>query len=412
MLSAQRFHRLILFSFPLFFILLADSIMSYLFPIVVESSMGSNTWMGIILALSSVCGILCDFIFPQLLRGKSWKFQLGAGILIAILFPIFLNLGAVWSSVYFFIAATLIWGIYFELLQFSQQSFVVSEQKKNEFSRDWGVLFLIWQMSAITGPLIASFLLTKTKLISTLTINSIQFVSLGLLFFIMIRLPHKTIKHQSRIQQSLQMIKEISIWNLLTHRIWPVMLSSILITFVMASFWTIGGLYGLSLFGDSGHDWFILVIFGIPMVLGSVLLSKLKIQTKKKKYVHIALFLAGISLASLFVTGGSLLLVLLAIFSCGFFLSIAAPLNEAVYSDLLERGGKSRMHLLGIAKSNFSLAYILAPLTTGWMADKLGYSTTFGFVGLVVLIISILLFLSTPRKLKLPQKKLFRVNSR
>ena len=120
-ISHRNFVRLLLFSFPLFFILLADNVMSYVFPIVVQTSLHSNTWLGIVMALSSVCGIFCDFLFPQLLVGRSWRFQLFAGIVFAFLFPVTLQLGAFFTSVYLFILATLIWGVYYEFLQFSQQ---------------------------------------------------------------------------------------------------------------------------------------------------------------------------------------------------------------------------------------------------------------------------------------------------
>jgi hypothetical protein len=64
--------RIVLFCFPLFFIFLADSVMSYIFPILVAKTTQSNTILGIIMALSSLLGILCDFIFPQLLRNRSY----------------------------------------------------------------------------------------------------------------------------------------------------------------------------------------------------------------------------------------------------------------------------------------------------------------------------------------------------
>jgi predicted MFS family arabinose efflux permease len=234
----------------------------------------------------------------------------------------------------------------------------------------------------------------------------LQLISLGVLFLVILRLPHKTVKTESRIKQSLALLKEFSIWRILSERIWPVMLSGVMITFIIASFWTIGGLYGLSLLGDTGSDWIILVMFGIPMMIGSAILSKLHIQNHKKKYIQVTLFLAGLSLISLFFFHQSLPLILVAIFSCGFFLSIAAPLNEAVYSDLLERSGKSKMHLLGIAKSNFSFAYIVAPLATGWLADVVGYAQTFVIVGIMAIVVSGFLFLATPTKLKLPQRRL------
>ena len=71
----------VLFCFPVFFLALAEAIMSYVFPIVVESSTGSNTVTGIILSLSSIVGLLMDFALPQLLKGRGWRFQVIAAII-------------------------------------------------------------------------------------------------------------------------------------------------------------------------------------------------------------------------------------------------------------------------------------------------------------------------------------------
>src|SRR6185369_17781218 len=105
-----------IFLATIFLVLFADSIMSYYFPLVVESNLNSNTLVGIVMALSSMAGLACDLIFPQLFQRKTWKFLLIAGIFFAITFPISANLGIAFSSLIIFIIASILWGIYYEFL--------------------------------------------------------------------------------------------------------------------------------------------------------------------------------------------------------------------------------------------------------------------------------------------------------
>ncbi len=396
--------RIVLFCFPLFFIFLADSVMSYIFPILVAKTTQSNTILGIIMALSSLLGILCDFIFPQLLRNRSWRFQLTVGIIIAFLFPVFSNLGAFFSLIFFFIIATLIWGVYFEFLQFSQQSFVILEDSPNEYSKDWGILFLIYELTINIGPIVGSFLLKQHVLTSNLTVNLFQILSLIFALFIMMNMPnHRGTAVESQIQKTLNVIKELRYWERLGERVWPAILAGVTVSFVSASFWTVGGLLGMEMAGDSGYDWVVMVLFGVPLILGSLFLTKIPVHVHKKRFSQLSLLVGGMCLMTLIFFKNQPLLVLGIIAISSFAISFAGPLNEAVYSDLLERSGKSKMHLLGIAKSNSSFAYIIAPLCSGFLADKTNYYFTLSVVGGVAVVISGLLLLFSPRKIKLPR---------
>jgi len=395
---------ILLFCFPLFFIFLADSVMSYIFPILVADSLQSNTMLGIIMALSSILGIFCDFTFPQLLRNRSWKFQLTVGIIIAILFPVFSNLGAVFSLSFFFVIATLIWGVYYEFLQFSQQSFVTGEETPKDFSKDWGIIFLIEEITVNVGPIIGSFLLTQRAITSNLTVNFFQIVSLILALAVMMNMPTRRNGNiESQIQKTLNFFRELKYWEKLGERVWPVILSGITISFVSASYWTVGGLLGMELAGDSGYDWVVMVLFGVPLIFGSLILTKIPLTRNKKRFSQISLFVGGLLMSTLIFFKHEPILLLSVIAVSSFALSFAGPLNEAVYSDLLERSGKSKMHLLGIAKANTSLAYILAPLLTGYLADKTDYYLSLTVVGGIALVVGGVLLLSTPRKIKIPQ---------
>jgi len=405
--SKKPFPAVILFCLPLFFLLLADNIMSYIFPIAVESATNSNTLLGIIMALSSVVGIICDFTFPQIFKQKTWRFMLIIAILLAIFFPISTYLGSSAKYVNLFIIGTIIWGIYYEFLSFSQQSFIISEDSSGEYTKDWGIIYAIGQITAILGPIIGSFLLGIDLLVSNFSINFIQVLSLILAAFVIWQLPYRPlISEQIEIKSLFTVRKEVNYWRILSFKIWPLILTNILVISVTATYWTLGGLLGQELVGKYNLDWLVMVLYFAPLVLGSLILVKVPVMNGKKRLSNISLLIGGIILSSIFFFQTMQIAVFIVIVLSSFALSFAGPLNEAVYSDLLDRMGKSRLHLIGLSKATVSVAFIIAPLATGILADKIGYYATFSFLGIIVAIIALLLLVLTPKKLKLPQTEL------
>ncbi len=402
----------LLFSYPIFFIYLADSTLSYIFPIAIENIVNSNTIMGLILSASSLVGLICDFLFPQLFKNRTWRFYLVSGILLSLLFPISLSLGTQFLLIPFFLIASFIWGIYFELLLFSEQTFVVDTDDKENFSKDWGILYFSYQLTAILGPIIGSILLLQLLLTSTLILVFIQLLALIFALILIYRFPLRGSERvaKSRIKETINILKEAKSWEVLSFRVWPVITMGISISFISAIYWTIGGLLGQSLNIGFEMDWVIVVLYNIPLLIGSYLLSRFSIKRYKKRLSQISLLLASLTLIPFILFKDNLSILLLIIFISSFFLSFTHPLNEAVYSDLLERMGKDKGYLVGLARSNSSIAFILAPILVGIVSDSTDYYTTFTIAGIFFSIVAILLLIFTPRKIKLPQRDLEELN--
>ncbi len=94
------------------------------------------------------------------------------------------------------------------------------------------------------------------------------------------------------------------------------------------------------------------------------------------------------------------------VFVSSLMLSLSYPLIEAVYSDIVARMGRERKHLLGLSLSMVSIAYIFGPVLSGLITSRVGERLTFVVVGAILVVISLLLLATTPRKLKLPQKEI------
>ncbi len=395
------------FLLPISMIFFVDSTMSFIFPIYIEEALGSNTLLGVVMAASSIIGISCDLIFPQLLNKISWKKQLVFGILLSFLFPLLVVFGKETAMVVLFILASMLWGVYYEFLSFSEQNFMTAEEPRKYFSNAWGVLFAFSQISGILGPILGSFLLRSsgtTVLGVVIFLQSFALVSaLGLSVHLHKK---KGVPAQEEKRETLHIFRELKYWSAFSKRIFPVIAVGVCLEAIEATFWTLGGLFGKEMASESGFDWLPMVLYSAPFIFGSLLLSKLNIQTRKKHITHIMLMIAGVALAPLYIVEGSQLIASILIVLSSFALSFAGPLNEAVYSDLMSRAQQYKEDLLGLAKANSSLAYIVMPIVVGFLADMLGYSATFSIVGACAVGIGLALYIFTPRKLAIPHEAL------
>ena len=140
-------------------------------------------------------------------------------------------------------------------------------------------------------------------------------------------------------------------------------------------------------------------------MFSAIFIFKWGIYEGKKKAAEVILLVAGLGLALLYFNLTSIS-VLVIVFVASFLLSLAYPLTNGVYSDIVKRMGHQRDHLIGICNSSGSLAYIIGPAVVGFIAKAIGYQKTFSVLGMITFLIAIILLATTPKKLKLPQKEI------
>ncbi|PKN03017.1 hypothetical protein CVU76_03255 [Candidatus Dojkabacteria bacterium HGW-Dojkabacteria-1] len=404
-LYKKRFSSVFVFLLPLAIFRLSDSILSYIFPIVLEGHVNSNIAIGVIMALSSIVGLICDFVLPQIFPNKSWKFLLVVGILTSLLFPVATALGDIFGLISMFVIAVVIWGIYYEFILFTEQNFVVNEFKKEEYSKTWGILGIMIDITGLIAPIIGSFLLIYGVLAYSSTAILMNILALSFAIILITTSGHES-KNKSKVKEYISFIKGLRYWGTLTKRIVPLLIMAFLLELVSASFWVFGGLFGRELIGIPGLDWGVLVVSIIPTLIGSIIISRLGIKRRKKRLSQISLLIGGLILVPLTIFEGEISPILLIIFFASFMLSFAWPLNDAVYSDLQKRLEEKGVHLMGLSNAGYSAAYIVCPILMGLISDFVGFYNAFSILGGILVISAILLILFTPRKLQMPHTQL------
>ncbi len=408
-LIPKKFSRntFVYFLIPLFLILLGDGIITYIFPIVLGNHVSSNLIIGLVMSLSSVVGIACDFLIPLIFPKYGWKFQLIVGILLAVTFPLSTAIGDTYSIIWMFLIAVILWGIYYEFIMFAQQSFVVEEEDKRYYSHDWSIVEMLTNIVEISAPIIGAFILIRGIVAYTSVTLTIEI--LALIFAILLVIVKRDVKAQkpkSQLKEYISFFKELRSWKILSKKVYIILIMAIIVEIVSAAFLTFAGLYGEQLIANPDWNWVLITLATVPYMIGSFIIFRLNLKKGKKRLSQISIIVSGIILACLFFFSGKLIPILVIIFVSNLIMSLCWPLDDAIFSDLQKRLGKHGLHLIGLSQASYSVAYIIAPSFVGFLADKVGYNNSFAVIGGLSAIAGIILLIITPKKIRLPHKEL------
>jgi MFS family permease len=92
------------------------------------------------------------------------------------------------------------------------------------------------------------------------------------------------------------------------------------------------------------------------------------------------------------------------------FFHIATQEIKGAIEDYCERLGDHSNTLVGLTSSMGSIGFVLGPILSGAIASSVGGQLTFGIIGWGLAAASIILFIITPRKIRLPQQAINRAD--
>ncbi len=391
--------KIILVSISLFFVSLADAIISFWAPNLVQTSLGNSVAMGFVISFQSVIGFGADIIFPNLLK----KTRVRRLIFLAI-FTCFLTVMTLVGATYkpivlLFLIAMTFWGLYYEFIAFAQYQFVADTVPSVTRTSAWGVMGIFKNFAYFIGPLVAVVLLTQNSWLLVFSILPFLFVSL----MVAARLPVKS-DDQTQVYK-VNIYLEIKHWLRLSHAVWPLIVISLFLGFIDACFWTTGAVMTLKLMQQNILGGLFLPLYSLPPLFVGLIIAKLGIFKGKKKIAEIFLLLSGFVLLALPLKS-DLYWQLAIVFIVSTLLSICYPFVEGVYSDIDARLKDEKKHMIGLTSSVVNLSYIFWPIVAGFVAGTWGGEMAFSVTGMVTVIAASILLVTTPRKLRLPQKEI------
>jgi MFS family permease len=388
-------------SLILFFVFLADAILAYWVPNFLEGVVENTASVGLIISSSSVVGLLADLILPQIIKDITVKRL----IFLSIVLSLFCNLTLLyvtWEPLLILLLLSMaIWGVYYEFIIFAAQQFVSDSTPVKFHSSAWGIVGVFKSLAYFLGPIVGSSFLIRQERYPLYV--SIFFLVVSYVFLLAYKGHHDrllTIK-----TEEVNLLRELNHWRVLFVRVWPVVVMSLIVGFIEASFWTVGAIWNEILAQRHWLGGMFLSSYVLPSLFAGFVIAKWGIYKGKKKMAEKFIFLSGLIFV-LMGTNGSVLWQVFAVFLASTFISLASPLIDGVYSDIVSRMGRKRRHMIGLSSSTISFAYIIGPVVSGFISSFVGIQLTFAVLGILIAVVSVFLLLLTPRKLLLPQEEI------
>jgi MFS family permease len=398
----EVFPRVLSLSVILFFIFLGDAILSYWVPNFLQDSLnGSAFIMGLVFSFSSIVGLVADLAFPSLLKNFTVKRLILCAGFFGIGFLGILLLGTKLPTIWVFLLAMAVWGIYYEFLGFGSQQFVADTVPLKLRSSGWAILGTFKNLAYFFGPIIAGWLLLEGDY--ALAIATGVFIITGITILTLIGK-----KHERPINidvSEVNLWRELSYWKVLFSRVWPIVLISIFLGIIDATFWTTGATWMKTLSKESFWGNFLLPAYQMPALFMGFVVTRWGIYKGKKKMALKFLILASFFLI-LLAFNLPIPLYILCVFMSSLMLGVTYPLIDATYSDIVARMGRERKHLVGLGNSATSIAYIIGPIIAGAITGFIGNKMTFVVMGVITLIIGMVLIFTIPKKITLPESEI------
>lgn len=390
--------RVITFLVILFFVLLSDAVLSDWVPGYLQNILGSPFKMGLMMALSSVVGLLMDLIFPHVLRASGVRKLAGGAIVGSLIFLLSMFSSTWWSYALILAVGMSAWGVYYELDSFMTQQFVAGTAPRDQRSSVWGIVGVVRSLAYFCGPILGGYIASFGDRAVVIGSGGVLFIAY--IMFLIMKLPQST---EAEVDiHGINLKEEISHWIVLGHRVWPILLVSLMGGLVDATFWSTGTVLNDTLAETHFAGGWFMSAYMLPFLFVGIIVAKWGVDTGKKKWAERFVIMGGLCLMALSYIS-NIWLILLAVMLAGTFLAMAWPLIDAVYTDLVARAHKGRKHIMGMSAATYSMAYVIGPILSGGLAGKYGELKNFAIIGGGVVIVGIVLLLTTPKKLMLPQ---------
>ena len=407
MVPSKRF---LLFSVMMFFVFLADSIMAYTAPVVMEGVLGNATKMGFVLAMSSVAGIIADFSFAHLFHHKKSFFFQRMLFLFVFLFPLSFFIS---FQLLPFVSAMIWWGVSYEAMVFTTYHGIHESVNRIHHAWAWGMIAMLKDLALSIGPAVASYALGVHPLLPlfySITLNGVA-VIIFLISLVLFKRANGSLPsaETSDLRSPRRTLKEtMLIWKQLDKVLWPILFFFILFYFFDSAVNSIGPVFAEELKKQNPLGGLFISMYGIPGIFLGFFVQKMGNRFGKKKLAFYCGVLGGSSLIFfLFLQQVYFLIGLM--FLASIWFSILPPAVTSVFEDLMARGENVANDIISLVALTASISYVVGPILNGFLSDQFGPRSVFGFWGIVITLFSVWLILTFPRKIHLPQKAIAQV---
>ena len=384
-------------SFMIMFWAIFDSSFSFMVPQVITEAGLSKTFMGVILASSSMSGAVFDFVLSKYLVNTHYRRVYLMMFALCAFCPLLLWQG---KTIWFYFAAMALWGFYYDLSNFGNLDFISRKSLVHEHSSSFGILWAFRSLGYTLGPIIIGLLaaevLSYKPFLSMWIALGISAIFFGILLYLT---ANKDVEYLKKSPpHKVLHLSEFTIMVKIGKQIFPVLILTTFLWVIDAFFWTIGPLMLHSVHETSFLSGIFVTMYTLPATIFGWLVGKSSKKLGKKKTALIACCSASfIFTGFVFATSAVALMATAFLASC--CLSICLPLINGVFSDFIARDSEHEKEIEALQDLFTNLGYIIGPILAGFLADQIGSRFSFAALGLLGLIITGILLFTTPRKI-------------
>lgn len=380
--------------------------MSYFSPIIIEQVTGSSSKMGLILATSSVIGMIVDFSFAQFFNQKKAFFFQRLFFLVVFLFPLSFLLS---HSTFSFVMAMAWWGLSYEAMVFCTYHAIHEVVGRVQYAWAWGLVAILKNVSLAVGPLIASATFSESMYLPVYYAIILNAIGVFLFFiYLFFEKNHNNSFFTEPVERPKvehRSLKEtFLIWRSMNKVIWPLLVFLALFYFFDSAVFSVGPLFTEHLKEQSAWGGLFVSLYGIPGIFMGFFINWLSKPFGKKKVAFVSGILTGLTV--LLMGFQSVTIILLAMFFTSLWLSILSPEMTAIFEDFVDRGDIVANDLISMVAITGSFSYVVGPILNGFLNDMLGEVRVFQVWGVLIFLCGLWLLLTFPRKTRLPQKEI------
>ena len=392
-------------SFMMLFWGVFDGLMSYVAPLVITESGLSKILMGAVIGVSSISGAFFDFVICRIFKTPFFRRIFLVMFLFCFIYPLLLFKA---HTLFLFIVAMAIWGIYFDLRNFGNFDFVSRFTAKKESSSGFGMVMAFSVLGYLLAAIFAGFLIGDSV---DGTPFFVAWIFLLISFFCFLALIFITRKNKKNIEPpeiggncvlyNRGIFSELKVWQKLNRPLFPVLLLSLFLNVISAFVWTIGPFY-IEIFSSSFRHFSGLFVaaYLLPSLLVGWLVGDLTKKFGKKKSAFLALLLGSIILTFINFLNQPILIIL-DVFLASTFFAISWPAISAAFTDYISETRSYEKEITGLQDFYTNIGYVIGPLCAGFLAEFIGNSGAFFILGLAGILVATLLLIFTPEKITL-----------
>ncbi|MFA6525394.1 MAG: MFS transporter [Patescibacteria group bacterium] len=379
-----------------------DTVVTYVTPLILTEHGLSNTIMGIIIGSSSVFGALFDLIITKIAPQATFRRLFLAMFAICLVYPLIL-----WQakSIWMFLLAMALWGVYYDLVNFGKFNFIGRFQKESEHSSSFGVTEVFRAIGVSLAPVFVGITIVSVVTWQSFVLSWI-FLGIGVIFYLLLATITRKQNPIIKFEEKKQILRPRTNYRLL-WKIGKTMLPVLIATFVLYSiegfYWTVGPLFAEDAFLGGPYAGLFLTAFGIPPLFTGWFVGSITKRFHKKRTAFFSL-LIGSSLIALFAFIPTPFLTIPLNFIVGIFIALSYPALGGAFADYVaERPGVEK-DIIALEDMATNAGYVIGPMIAGMLADMVGFANAFTAVGVCGAVVAIFLIWKTPKNITIPAR--------